>query len=501
MINKIKKIIILGGGSAGWMTAAALGKVLKNRYCEIQLIESDEIGTVGVGEATIPQIMLYNDLIGLDENEFMRRTQATFKLGIEFVNWSEIGSRYYHAFGDVGKNMEGIQFYHYWLKMRALGKAAPLDEYTLSSLACNEQRFMRSIDAGNSPLSNIAYAFHFDAGLFALYLRELAQGWGVQRTEGKVAQVYQHDNGFIKGVQLADGSMHEADFFIDCSGFHGVLIEQALQTGYDDWSHWLPCDRAIAVPCESAGEPWPFTRATAHSAGWQWRIPLQHRIGNGHVFSSKFMSSDEATSILLQNLDGAALAEPRELRFVTGKRKKFWKNNVLAVGLSGGFMEPLESTSLHLIQATIAKMFSFFPQQGFSQADIDEFNRQMDFDYERIRDFLILHYHATQRNDSPFWQYCRTMAVPAELTQKLQQFRASGRIFRHNNEMFSDLSWFEVMYGQGIVPDGYHPLVDMFSEQELQGRLDSIRQVIRKSVDYMPSHQQFINEHCKAGPS
>lgn len=498
MISPIKKIIIFGGGSAGWMTAAALGKVLKNRFCEIQLIESEEIGTVGVGEATIPQIMLYNELIGLDENEFMRRTQATFKLGIEFVNWSALGSRYYHAFGEVGKNMEGIQFYHYWLKMRALGKAAPLDEYTLTSLACNERRFMRSIDAGNSPLSNIAYAFHFDAGLFALYLRELAQGFGVKRTEGKVTQVYQHDNGFIKGLQLADGSMHEADFFIDCSGFQGGLIAQALKVGYEDWSHWLPCDRAIAVPCASAGEPWPFTRSTAHSAGWQWRIPLQHRIGNGHVFASKYMSSDEATAILLNNLDGAPLAEPREIRFTTGKRKKFWHHNVLAVGLSGGFMEPLESTSLHLIQATIAKMFSFFPHQGFSQADIDEFNRQMDFDYDRIRDFLILHYHVTERDDSAFWRDCRTMSVPAELTQKLQQFKESGRIFRHNHEMFSDLSWFEVMYGQGIVPASYHPLVDMFTEQDLQGRLDSIRQVVRKSVDYMPSHQQFIDEHCKA---
>ena len=266
MINKIKKIIILGGGSAGWMTAAALGKVLKNRYCEIQLIESDDIGTVGVGEATIPQIMLYNDLIGLDENEFMRRTQATFKLGIEFVNWSEMGSRYYHAFGEVGKNMEGIQFYHYWLKMRALGKAAPLDEYTLSSLACNEQRFMRSIDAGHSPLSNIAYAFHFDAGLFARYLRELAEGWGVRRTEGQVEQVLQHDNGFVRGLQLTDGTVHDADFFIDCSGFRGVLIEQALKTGYDDWSHWLPCDRAIAVPCASAGEPLPYTHVRLHTA-------------------------------------------------------------------------------------------------------------------------------------------------------------------------------------------------------------------------------------------
>lgn len=498
MINKLKKIIILGGGSAGWMTAAALGKVLKDQYCQIQLIESDRIGTVGVGEATIPQIMLFNELIGLDENAFMRRTQATFKLGIQFVDWHQIGSSYIHAFGDVGKNMEGLQFYHYWLKMRALDRAAPLDEYTLTSLACHEKRFMRSIAAGNSPLSNIAYAFHFDAGLFAAYLRELAENWGVQRTEGEVLSVQQRADGFIHALQLADGSVHEADFFIDCSGFQGVLIEQTLKTGYEDWRHWLPCDSAIAVPCASAGEPWPFTRAKAHTAGWQWRIPLQHRIGNGHVFSSKFMSADEATAILLQNLDGAPLAEPRQIRFTTGKRKQFWQKNCLAIGLAAGFMEPLESTSLHLIQAAISKLFSFFPDRDFAQSDIDEFNRQMHFEYDSIRDFLILHYHATARRDSAFWRYCSSMPIPDALTQKITQFRDHGRIFRFNNEMFSDLSWFEVMLGQGITPARYHPLVDAFPEDALDKRLQGIRQVIRNAVDYMPSHQAFINQHCKA---
>lgn len=499
MIEKIRKIIVLGGGSAGWMTAAALGKVLKNQYCQIQVIESEKIGTVGVGEATIPQIILYNELIGLNEDEFMRRTQATFKLGIQFVDWHQQGSSYYHAFGEVGKNMEGLQFYHYWLKMRAEGKAAPLDEYTLSSLACDEQRFMRSIDAGNSPLSNIAYAFHFDAGLFAAYLRELAEKWGVQRTEGEVVAVQQLDNGFIQSLQLADGSVHEADFFIDCSGFQGLLIEKTLKTGYEDWSHWLPCDSAIAVPSASSCEPWPFTRAKAHSAGWQWRIPLQHRVGNGHVFSSKFMSADEATAILLQNLDGEPLAEPRQIRFTTGKRKQFWQKNCLAIGLAGGFMEPLESTSLHLVQAAISKLFSFFPDRNFSQHDIDEFNRQMHFDYDRIRDFLILHYHATERRDSAFWRYCSSMDVPTELTQKIAQFRDHGRIFRFNNEMFSDLSWFEVMVGQGITPSSYHPMADLFPSAELAKRLEGIRNVVRKSVDYMPSHQSYIDQFCKAG--
>jgi tryptophan 7-halogenase len=498
MTEKLRKIIVLGGGSAGWMTAAALGKVLRNQYCQIQVIESEQIGTVGVGEATIPQIMLYNQLIGLDEDEFVRRTQGTFKLGIQFVDWHKPGSRYFHAFGDVGRNMEGVQFYHYWLKLRALGKAAPLDDYTLTSLACHENRFMRSIDAGNSPLSNIAYAFHFDAGLFARYLRELSEGWGVQRTEGKVVEVRQHDNAFIRSLLLEDGSEHEADFFIDCSGFRGLLIEQTLKTGFEDWSHWLPCDNAIAVPSANTQEPWPFTRASAQKAGWQWRIPLQHRVGNGHVYCSQFMSEDEATAILLKNLDGEPLAEPRRIRFKTGKRKQFWNKNCLAVGLAGGFMEPLESTSLHLVQAAISKLFSFFPDRQFAQADIDEFNRQMHFDYDRIRDFLILHYYATQRDDSPFWDYCRSMDVPEELTRKIEQFRSNGRVFRFNNEMFSDLSWFEVMLGQGIEPQGYHPLADVFTEQELIRRLESIRGVIRKSVDYMPSHQEFIDQHCKA---
>jgi len=496
--NKINKILILGGGTAGWMAAAALSKVLGNDFCQIQLVESEQIGTVGVGEATIPQIQLYNQLLGFDEDEFVRKTQATFKLGIQFVDWDKPGSSYFHAFGDVGKDMDGVHFYQYWLKMRAQGKAAHIDEYTLTAMACHENRFMRSIDAGNSPLSNIAYAFHFDAGLYAKYLRELSEAKGVVRTEGKVVKTNLREDGFIHSVQLDDGNEYQADFFIDCSGFKGVLIEEALQTGYEDWSHWLPCDRAVAVPCASAGEPWSYTRSTARKAGWQWRIPLQNRIGNGHVYCSKYMSDEEATQILLENLDGEALAEPKLLRFVTGKRNKSWNKNCLALGLAAGFMEPLESTSIHLVQSALSKLFSFFPNKNFDQEDIDEYNRQIDFEYERIRDFLILHYYATERNDSPFWDYCRTMPVPPELTQKIEQFKRNGRIARFNNEMFNDLSWFEVMYGQGIRPESYHALVDAFSDEELQRRLDSIKSVVRKSTDYMPGHQEFIDKHCKA---
>lgn len=497
--NNIRRIAIVGGGTSGWMTAAALAKLIKPDYCQIRLIESEDIGTVGVGEATIPQIQLFNKLLDLDENEFVRKTQGTFKLGIQFVNWGRVGDKYIHAFGDLGKDMESVQFYHYWLKMAQVGKAHEVGSYTISGAATEQGKFMRPFDAGNSPLSNIAYAFHFDAGLYARFLREYSEQRGVIRSEGKVADVIlDSDTGHIKSLQLESGESYEADFYIDCSGFRGLLIEQALKTGYDDWSHWLPCNRAWAVPCKSAGAPLPYTRSTAHAAGWQWRIPLQHRIGNGHVFSNNFMSEDEARSILLNNLDGHPLAEPRLLKFLTGKRKKIWNKNCLAIGLASGFMEPLESTSIHLVQSAIARFMSFFPNKNFDQEDVDEFNRQADFEFEKIRDFLILHYKATERNDSDFWNYCRTMDVPESLTQKIEQFKKNGRIYRNNNEMFNDLSWFEVMYGQGIRPEAYHPLVDRMPLEEIARRLESVKRVIDKSVDYMPTHAQYIAENCKA---
>lgn len=497
--NNIRRIVIVGGGTSGWMTAAALSKLIKPDYCQIRLIESEDIGTVGVGEATIPQIQLFNKLLDLDEDEFVRRTQGTFKLGIQFENWTRIGNKYIHAFGEVGRDMEAIQFYHYWLKMSQLGKVEELGNYTIGGVASDRGKFMRPFDAGNSPLSTIAYAFHFDAGLYARFLREYSEARGVLRTEGKVVDTtLRASDGFIESVQLASGERVDADFFIDCSGFRGLLIEQALNTGYEDWTHWLPCDRAWAVPCESAGNPVPYTRSIAHSAGWQWRIPLQHRIGNGHVFSSKFMSEDEARSILLNNLDGKPLSEPKLLSFQTGKRRKFWNKNCLAIGLASGFMEPLESTSIHLVQSSIARLMSFFPNKNFDQEDIDEFNRQADFEFEKIRDFLILHYHATERDDSEFWRYCRTMDIPEALTQKIEQFKKNGRIYRNGVEMFNDLSWLEVMYGQGIRPRAYHPLVDRMTKEQIANRLAEVRRVIEKSVDYMPTHAQFIAENCSA---
>jgi len=497
--NKIEKIVIVGGGTSGWMTAAAMAKVLGAGFTNITLIESEDIGTVGVGEATIPSIQLFNELLELDENDFVRKTQGTFKLGIQFVNWKTLGHKYIHAFGDVGKSMNSINFYQYWLKMAQLGEAEELGNYSISGVASERGKFMRPFDAGNSPLSKIAYAFHFDAGLYARFLREYSETRGIVRKEGKVVKTHlRATDGFIEAVEMASGERIEADLFIDCSGFRGLLIEEALHTGYEDWSHWLPCDRAWAVPCAHAEAPSPYTRSTAHSAGWQWRIPLQHRIGNGHVFSSKFMSEDEACHILMNNLDGEALAEPRLIKFVTGKRKQFWNKNCIAIGLAGGFMEPLESTSLHLVQSALARLMVFFPNKNFDSEDVDEFNRQAHFEYDRIRDFLILHYCATERTDSDFWNYCRTMSVPPELTQKIEQFKKNGRIFRTSNEMFNDLSWLEVMYGQGIRPQSYDPLVDRMPKEEIIKRMQGIRNVIEKSVDYMPTRAEFIADNCRA---
>ncbi|MGJ8680022.1 tryptophan halogenase family protein [Paraglaciecola sp.] len=491
--KNLRNIVIVGGGTAGWMTAAALGRFLKNSFCKVRLIESEDIPSVGVGEATIPQIQVFNRTLGIDENEFIRRTQGTFKLGIEFENWGKIGESYIHAFGDVGNDMDSVQFYHYWWKMRQKGQAPDIGAYSLNAVAAPKSKFMRSVDAGNSPLSNIVYAYQFDAGLYAEFLREFALKHDVKRTQAKVVESrLRASDGFIESVVLDDGEVIEADLFIDCSGFRGLLIEKALNTGFDDWTHWLPCDSAWAVPCERTEPLLPYTRSTAHSAGWQWRIPLQHRTGNGHVFASQYMNENQALDTLLNNLPAKALADPKLLKFTTGKRKKIWNKNCIAVGLSSGFMEPLESTSIHLIQSTIARLMSLFPNREFNQHDIDLFNSQADFEYERIRDFIILHYKATQRDDSEFWNYCRTMSVPDTLNQKISQFMENGQIHRTNMELFNDTSWLEVFHGQGFHPKGYHPLVDVVPDDELTRRLEHIKKVIDKSVDAMPSQQEFM---------
>ncbi|WP_297730396.1 tryptophan halogenase family protein [uncultured Maricaulis sp.] len=498
--QRIRKTVIVGGGTAGWMTAAALGKVLGPDYGNITLVESDAIGIVGVGEATIPQIKIFNTMLGLDEDRFMRDTKGSFKLGIQFVDWGRKGERYFHPFGPFGVNMEGVSFHAFWLRMNQLGEPHPITDYSLQSVAGENGKFMRPIaNAGTSPLGQIAYAFHFDAHLYSKFLRGFAEERGVKRVEGKVTQVHQRaEDGFIQSVELENGDRIEGDLFIDCSGFRGLLIEQTLKAGYEDWTDWLPCDRALAVPCEGVGDITPYTRATAREAGWQWRIPLQHRTGNGYVFSSNHISEDEAAATLLANLDGKPLADPKLLRFVTGRRKKAWVKNCVALGLSSGFLEPLESTSIHLIQSGIAKLLQMFPRKSFEQADIDRFNARTKDEFERVRDFIILHYNATTRDDTPFWDHCRTMQVPPGLAEKYRIFEGYGRVFRENDELFNDTSWFAVMIGQGLKPRSFDPVAECLSEDETRRRLAQIRQAMQASSDHMPNHAQFIAGNCAA---
>jgi tryptophan 7-halogenase len=498
----VRQIVIAGGGTAGWMTAAALSKVLRGK-ANITLIESEEIGTVGVGEATIPMIQLFNKVLEFDEDEFVRETQGSFKLGIEFVNWGSLGHRYMHAFGRFGQDLWTTPFYQYWLKMHLAGRAPDIGEYAITRMAAYRNKFMRPpVEAQNSPLNDITYAFHFDAGLYARYLRRHAEGRGVTRIEGKISEVLQRPgDGHVQTLVMEDGTRVEGELFIDCTGFRGLLIEQVLKTGYEDWTHWLPCDRAIAAPCASVEAFTPYTRSTAHQAGWQWRIPLQHRTGNGHVFCSRYVSEDEATAVLLSNLDGQLLAEPRTLRFVTGMRRLGWNKNVVSIGLASGFLEPLESTSIHLIQTAIARLIDFFPSAGFEQTDIDEYNRQFRFEFERIRDFIILHYHLNQRTDSPFWTAMREMQVPDTLRMKMHLYRSHGRIVRENSELFSEVAWLQVMHGQGLKAEGYHPLVDSIDESGIADYLAGVHALIERCVEVMPSHADFIARHCAAPPS
>ncbi len=497
----VASIVIIGGGTAGWMTAAAFAKVLGRSHA-IRLIESEEIGTVGVGEATIPQIRQFNQSLDFNEDDFVRKTQATFKLGIQFVDWARLGDSYLHSFGVLGRVRGLLPFHQYWLKAHLKGLVSDIAPYCLNSVAALQGKFLRPPDLGpESPLSNIAYAFQFDAGLYARFLREFAERGGVRRTEGRVREtVLRATDGFIEAVVLESGERVTGDLFIDCSGFRGLLIEQALQTGYERWDHWLPCDRAMAVQCESAGPPTPYTRSTARAAGWQWRIPLQHRIGNGYVYSSKHVGDDEAAATLLKHLDGKALGDPRPLRFVTGRRKQAWNRNCVAIGLAAGFMEPLESTSIHLIQSAITLLLSFFPDRGFDQAAIDRFNQKSAFEWERIRDFLILHYHATERSDTDFWTYCRTMSIPSQLQEYIDLFRGTGRFYRENEELFTQISWIQVMLGQRITPRGYHPLVDLLTDAELIEFLGNVRHVIGRCADAMPPHEKFIERYCAATP-
>jgi tryptophan halogenase len=497
-LDAIRNIVIVGGGTAGWMTAASFAKHLEKLNCNIRLIESEQIGTVGVGEATIPPIIDFIRLLGINENEIVREVKGTFKLGIAYSDWTRPGDFFFHPFGPTGFGMGPISFPAYWLKMFLEGRASRLEEYSIQCVAAAANKFMRPVHAPNTPLNKITYALHFDASLFARYLRGFSEARGVVRTEGKVKQVtLRPDDGFIASVTLEIGETIAGDLFIDCSGFRGLLIEDALKTGYQDWTKWLPCDRALAVPTQNAGPPASFTQVTAREAGWQWRIPLQHRTGNGHVYCSAFVSDEKAREILLSNLKGKALAEPLPLRFTTGRRNKAWNKNCVALGLASGFLEPLESTSIHLIQRGIAMLLKFFPDRNFEPADIDRYNKIFEFEFGRVRDFLLLHYTHTERPGA-FWEHCRNIPLTDSLQEKIDLFKSHGRILREDTELFPAQSWLYVMIGQAIRPRGYEPTVDTIDDAAIEANLNDIRAVVKKCVEAMPSHQDFITQNCAA---
>jgi len=496
MANNIKKVVVVGGGTAGWMSAALLKKNVGN-VVDIELVESEEIGRIGVGEATIPPIRLFNQSLGINEAEFIRETKASIKLAIKFENWRVPNESYFHSFGAVGKNIAFCSFHHYWIRACKLGFVSSLWDYDLNYLCATENKFA-PIHA-QDPVLEIPYAYHFDATLYAAFLRKFSEKLGVVRTEGLIEQVaINPDSGYVESLTLKTGKKIEGDLFIDCSGMRGLLIQQKLNTGFEDWGHWLPCDRAVAMPSQRLEKTLPYTRSIAHSAGWQWRIPLQHRNGNGLVYSSNHYSQDEALTILSQNLDTQALGDPNFISFRAGRRLKQWNKNVVSVGLASGFLEPLESTSIHLIQSALVRLLKLFPSAEISSHHIDEYNRQSRIEIEQIRDFIILHYHVNERNDSQFWRDLRNMSIPDSLAHKIELFKATGNIFREQEDLFLESSWLQVMHGQGIMPSDYHGLANNISDNDLIAMLENMKKIKRNPLQHIPSHDDFLKQVCKS---
>ncbi|MDV6330829.1 tryptophan halogenase family protein [Asticcacaulis sp. 201] len=486
-----RRVVIVGGGTAGWMAAACLSKVFGSQNLTVTLVESAEIGTVGVGEATIPMINMFNMILGIDEADLVKETEATFKLGIEFVDWAQLGQRYFHPFGNYGVNMEGINFFHYWLRLAKHEGAREYGQFNLETLAASQGRCGTTAD--DTPQLKLNKAYHFDARLYALFLRKYSEARGVHRIEGKVCHVeLDSEYGHVRHLVLEDNRIVAGDLFIDCSGFSGLLIGKALGVPYVDWSHWLPCNRAVAVACEAVEAPLPYTRSTAREAGWQWRIPLQHRTGNGYVFCDAFLQEDRAAEHLLSHLDGAPLAEPRQLKFTTGHRSRMWEKNVVSLGLASGFLEPLESTSIYLVQSALARLMALFPAGDVNPNIRAKFNDDMNSEYERIRDFLIAHYKLTKRDDSPFWNQCRTMEVPDSLTARLDAFEKEGILLEYPFDLFKETSWFAVLVGQGLFPKSYHPLADALPRDAFLSRMTQVRSMILKRLPTLPSHAQYI---------
>ncbi|MEL6826303.1 MAG: tryptophan halogenase family protein [Pseudomonadota bacterium] len=495
----IRNIVIVGGGSAGWMTAAALSSLLPPHAVKITLIESEQIGTIGVGEATIPDVINFNAMLGISEQDFLRTTNGTFKLGIEFVNWGQIGEAYFHPFGPHGVDMQGIDFHQFWMRYRQSHPKSEIETFSLSAIAAKQFKFAMPHNDPRSVMSQLRYAYHFDATAYARYLRAYAEERGAKRLEGKVIDVaLNSETGFIESVTMENGQEVQGDLFFDCSGFRALLLGQKLGVKFTDWAHWLPCDTAQTVACERTGPLLPYTKSTAKTAGWQWRIPTQHRTGNGHIYASDLISDEDAIESLLEDLDGPAKGEPRRIKFRTGHREKFWEKNCIAVGLSGGFLEPLESTSLFLIQEGISKFISLFPSADMPTAVRDEYNRQLQKKFEQVRDFIILHYKATQRDDSEFWNYCRTMSVPDSLTQKMDLFQEAGRIFRYEDELFTRPSWVAVMVGQNLLPRTVDPIVDSLSAQEIARSLGSMQSAMMNASQKMETHETFLKKYAWA---